>query len=88
MLPTGERLLIPQEWLSRYSTLLLMGRRKGNALLLHRSQLTDDPHASTDLPSSPASPASTSAWRFCRQSPPASLRATLRPHSCLMAEFK
>ena len=80
MLPTGERLLIPQEWLSRYSTLLLMGRRKGNALLLHRSQLTDDPHASTDLPFSPDSPVSTSAWRFCRQSPPASLRATLRPY--------
>ena len=39
MLPTGERLLIPREWLQRYSDLLLIGLPKGQALQLHRSQV-------------------------------------------------
>lgn len=38
MLPTGERLLIPDEWLSRYADLLLIGMPKGNSFLRHRSQ--------------------------------------------------
>ena len=76
MLPTGERLLIPQEWLSRYSTLLLMGRRKGTALLLHSSQLT----AATPG-TSPTGTASTPPFPSdCHEAPPASLRATLRPY--------
>ena len=43
MLPTGELLLIPQEWLQRYSDLLLIGQPKGQGFLRHRSQLTQEP---------------------------------------------
>lgn len=39
MLPTGEVLLIPNEWLQRYSDLLLVGMPKGNGMQLHKSQV-------------------------------------------------
>ena len=39
MLPTGELLLIPQEWLKRYSDLLLIGMPKGQGFQRHRSQV-------------------------------------------------
>ena len=39
MLPTGERLVIPTEWLKRYGSLLLMGRLRGNVYERHRSQV-------------------------------------------------
>ena len=39
MLPTGERLFIPSEWLSRYENLLLLGRPKGKGFLRHKSQV-------------------------------------------------
>lgn len=47
MLPTGERLLIPQEWLSRYADLLLTGSTKDNGFRRHRSQLGVIPPPST-----------------------------------------
>ena len=40
MLPTGEILLIPAEWLKRYSDLLLIGMPKGNGFQRHRSQIS------------------------------------------------
>ena len=45
MLPTGEILLIPNEWLKRYSDLILIGLPKGQGFQRHRSQvsLTPDP---------------------------------------------
>ena len=45
MLPTGEILLIPDEWLKRYSDLMLIGLPKGEGFQRHRSQvsLTPDP---------------------------------------------
>lgn len=39
MLPTGERLLIPQEWLQRYTGLLLTGMPRGHGFQRHRSQV-------------------------------------------------
>lgn len=40
MLPTGELLLIPSEWLQRYSDLLLIGMPKGKGFQRHRSQIS------------------------------------------------
>ncbi len=74
MLPTGERLLIPREWLERYDQLLLLGKQRGKGFLRHRSQLTP----TTDGPSEsvmPSVPLSTQAV-----APPARLKATLRPY--------
>ena len=42
MLPTGERLLIPQEWLQRYGNLLLTGQPSGKGFRRHRSQLREE----------------------------------------------
>ena len=39
MLPTGERLLIPNEWLKRYADLMLIGLPKGQGFQRHRSQI-------------------------------------------------
>ena len=39
MLPTGERLLIPSEWLKRYADLMLIGLPKGQGFQRHRSQI-------------------------------------------------
>ena len=39
MLPTGEILLIPNEWLKRYSDLMLIGLPKGQGYQRHRSQV-------------------------------------------------
>ena len=39
MLPTGELLLIPSEWLKRYSDLLLTGMPKGKGFQRHKSQI-------------------------------------------------
>lgn len=39
MLPTGELLLIPSEWLQRYTELLLIGMPKGKGFQRHRSQV-------------------------------------------------
>ena len=86
MLPTGELLLIPPEWLKRYAPLLLLGMAKGKAFQRHRSQLVEDeaagedleagghaPSHGRDLATAPSSPSSVIAA-------PAGLRATLRPY--------
>ena len=39
MLPTGEILLIPNEWLKRYSDLMLIGLPKGQGYQRHKSQI-------------------------------------------------
>ncbi len=43
MLPSGERLLIPEEWLARYADLLLVGVPKDRGFRRHRSQLAGSP---------------------------------------------
>ena len=40
MLPSGELLLIPHEWLQRYMDLLLIGMPKGQGFQRHRSQVS------------------------------------------------
>lgn len=40
MLPTGEILLIPNEWLKRYSDLMLIGLPKGQGYQRHKSQIS------------------------------------------------
>ena len=42
MLPTGEILLIPNEWLKRYSDLMLIGLPKGQGYQRHRSQVRSE----------------------------------------------
>ena len=42
MLPTGELLLIPSEWLQRYSDLLLIGMPKGKGFQRHKSQIVNE----------------------------------------------
>ena len=50
MLPTGELLLIPQEWLQRYSDLLLIGLPKGQGFQRHRSQILSSGEAVANSP--------------------------------------
>ena len=42
MLPTGEILLIPNEWLKRYSDLMLIGLPKGQGYQRHKSQISSE----------------------------------------------
>lgn len=42
LMPTGELLLIPQEWLKRYSDLILIGMPRGDGFQRHRSQIGSD----------------------------------------------
>ncbi len=68
MLPTGEILLIPQEWLKRYADLMLTGMRRGEGFQRHRSQvvsLSDHEVISPDN---------------LKTSSPKNLKATLRPY--------
>jgi len=94
MLPTGELLLIPPEWLKRYTNLLLLGMPKGKGFQRHRCQLTEEERgtgaASSPIsPSSPSGPSSSSGSSNPSSPispitpnipPPSSLRATLRPY--------
>ena len=72
MLPTGELLLIPDEWLKRYGELLLIGTNKGKSFLRHRSQMAQE----EQQPSAPAE-------RIAHDrdvAVPSRLEATLRPY--------
>ncbi|MBR6978859.1 MAG: DEAD/DEAH box helicase [Prevotella sp.] len=70
MLPTGERLLIPQEWLSRYADLLLTGTTtKDNSIQRHRSQVSSGP------PPPSIDPIACAPFHI-----PKHLKATLRPY--------
>ena len=42
MLPTGDFLLIPEEWVQRYTDLLLIGLPKERAFLRHKSQVSEE----------------------------------------------
>ena len=90
MLPTGERLLIPQEWLQRYGNLLLVGQPSGKGFRLHRSQISDELRVKNlelrDFSSSVAKLTSLNPQPSSLNSqpstlnPPLALRATLRPY--------
>ncbi len=74
MLPTGELLLIPKEWLERYDQLLLLGKKNGKGFLRHKSQL----QSSADAKSTSATPATCAS--SLSVAPPENLKATLRPY--------
>ena len=81
MLPTGERLVIPPEWLSRYEDLLVLGLPKGKGFQLHRSQVsaitspTPPTSLSPHVPLVPHIPASSLG-----PPSPKTLKATFRPY--------
>ena len=74
MLPTGELLLIPQEWLKRYSDLLLIGMKKGQGFQRHRSQLQKEEAIDT------LQDKGDTLHDYSAPPPPSLLRATLRPY--------
>ena len=82
MLPTGEILLIPNEWLKRYSDLMLIGLPKEQGYQRHKSQILreegkgNSEKFATALPSLDGTPEGNSSF-FTLHS---SLRATLRPY--------
>ena len=82
MLPTGEILLIPNEWLKRYSDLMLIGLPKEQGYQRHKSQIlreevkVNSEKFATALPSLDGTPEGNSSF-FTLHS---SLRATLRPY--------
>jgi len=70
MLPTGERLLIPEEWLARYAPLVLAAVTTGKGFMRHRSQLVGkaaEANVRQELPSGEVAL-------------PHRLQATLRPY--------
>lgn len=62
MLPTGERLLIPHEWLERYGDVLLVGHPKGQGVQRHRSQIKGLA-AATDEQDSKAAETDNQEWQ-------------------------
>ena len=94
MLPTGERLLIPEEWLQRYGDLLLTGQPNAKGFRRHRSQISVEFRAESvefatasvsgvELATASVSNAeanSTLSALNSTMTPPAALRATLRPY--------
>ena len=80
MLPTGERLLIPQEWLQRYGNLLLVGQPSGKGFRTHRSQLNGEHREFATATDTTAVASPTLYSSHAQLTPPAALRATLRPY--------
>ena len=80
MLPSGERLLIPSEWLARYSDLLLIGMPKNNGFQRHRSQVSIPGNSTLELagensPKKLVSIPTQKEWKGLRK-----LKAKLRPY--------
>ena len=71
MLPTGEILLIPDEWLKRYGDLLLIGKSDGKRFSRHRCQVSEEPTDDKRPLIQNPTPAA---------APSAALNATLRPY--------
>ena len=76
MLPTGELLLIPSEWLQRYSDLLLIGMPKGKGFQRHKSQTNSEEFRVESLELATARPIN--AEKAMEVS--SKLKATLRPY--------
>ncbi len=76
MLPSGQTLLIPQEWLTRYADLMLTGMPRGHGFLRHRSQVASlSGHEVASLSGNEV----TSPDNLIT-SKPDNLKATLRPY--------
>ena len=76
MLSTGEILLIPNEWLKRYSDLMLIGLPKGLGYQRHRSQiLREEAKVDSDKFATARPINSETAVEVCSK-----LKATLRPY--------
>ncbi len=75
MLPTGEILLIPDEWLKRYSDLMLIGLPKGEGFQRHRSQVLRE-----EVKVNSEKPATTPATGTEKAAVSSRLKATLRPY--------
>ncbi len=80
MLPTGERLLIPNEWLQRYGDLLLTGIPKDNGFRRHRSQVMQ-------IKESPEHQPTQTSKQHSDKSLPTQLQATLRPYQVVGFEW-
>lgn len=80
LLPSGELLLIPQEWLQRYTSLLLMGTPRERGFQRHRSQITASDLVFDRLTSATGHPAMPPQAPAIDVQSPASLKATLRPY--------
>ena len=76
MLPTGELLLIPSEWLQRYSDLLLIGMPKGKGFQRHKSQIHSGEFRVEGVETAGAQPIN--AEKAVEVS--SKLKATLRPY--------
>ena len=76
MLPSGELLLIPSEWLQRYSDLLLIGMPKGIGFQRHKSQIKSGELRVESLELATARPIN--AEKAVEVS--SKLKATLRPY--------
>lgn len=76
MLPTGEILLIPNEWLKRYSDLMLIGLPKGQGYQRHRSQVGSE---ELRVKSEELVGARTTDTKIAAEVSP-KLKATLRPY--------
>ncbi len=82
MLPTGELLLIPSEWLQRYSDLLLIGMSRGKGFRRHRSQILSEELRATSEASHTVvlSADGTAAANSSTVTLHSALKATLRPY--------
>lgn len=80
MLPTGELLLIPEEWVQRYLDLLLVGLPKGQAVLRHKSQVAPLIPELNSPVHGPSGSEVSSSFTLHSPSPPRGLKATLRPY--------
>ncbi len=80
MLPTGEILMIPNEWLKRYSDLMLIGLPKGQGYQRHRSQIPREEVKvkSEEFAAAISSPDGTQEGNSSFFTLPSSLKATLR----------
>ena len=76
MLPSGELLLIPSEWLQRYSDLLLIGMPKGIGFQRHKNQIKSGELRVESLETATARPIN--AEKAVEVS--SKLKATLRPY--------
>jgi len=80
LLPTGERLLIPPEWLERYSRLLLVGTPSGDGFRRHRSQVAAMEASDTDGHNPEKQPPMHSSGGSAHVDLPTRLKARLRPY--------
>ena len=80
MLPTGELLLIPEEWLKRYGDMLLIGSPHGKGFRRHRCQMLTEEDGDNEFKIADGTNGTETRSPHEAPLPPHSLRATLRPY--------